>query len=112
MYQAIRPAPRHRQRSDTIPAPRKLDAATTLPDESDALVTLEHWPGGIKVPGPISAQQQMAAAFDPAAERLRSACNAYRAAIVADGSDRERVKRHVPAAFDDLPGFHHRRPAH
>jgi ABC-type amino acid transport substrate-binding protein len=80
-------------------------AETTILDVPDALVALRSYPGRIKVLGPISAQQHMAAAFAPADRDLRAAYDAFLAEIMADGTYLEIVDHHYPAVRTFFPDF-------
>lgn len=93
----VRLQPPQRKLNEMVPAILKNDAETTLLDVPDALVALERWPGQIKVIGPVSGEQRMAAAFRPDAPRLREAFNAYLAQVRADGSYKRLVEAYYPA---------------
>jgi len=80
-------------------------AEATILDVPDALVALAHLPGRIKVLGPVSPPQEMAAAFDPAAVELRATFDRFLARIYADGTYGELVARYYPAVFAHFPGF-------
>jgi ABC-type amino acid transport substrate-binding protein len=80
-------------------------ASTTILDVPDALVALRHYPGRIKVLGPISPPQEMAAAFDPAATDLRQAYDEFLAEITADGTYRALIDRYYPAVHAFFPDF-------
>lgn len=88
-------------------APATLNgmAATTILDVPDALVALATYPGQIKVIGPISRPQAMAAAFPPEAVALREAYEQYLAEIQADGSYQELVDHYYPAVTTYYPEF-------
>ncbi len=81
------------------------EAEATILDVPDALVALARFPGRIKVIGPISPPQSMAAAFRPDAPRLRAAFDRFLAGLAADGTYAELVARHYPAVFSHFPGF-------
>jgi ABC-type amino acid transport substrate-binding protein len=81
------------------------EAEATILDVPDALVALARFPGRIKVIGPISAPQSMAAAFRPDAPRLRAAFDGFLSQLAADGTYAELVARHYPAVFAHFPGF-------
>ncbi len=80
-------------------------AEATILDVPDALVALARFPGRIKVVGPISPPQTMAAAFRPDAPRLRAAFDAFLAEIYADGTYAALVARYYPAVFSHFPTF-------
>ncbi len=85
---------------------RKADA--TLLDVPDALIALDKWPGEIKILGPISGEQVMAAAFAPDAPQLRAAFDRYLAQIRRDGRYRRLVEKYYPAAPLYFPEFFRR----
>ena len=96
--------------NDVVPAMLKGESDMTLLDVPDVLVALELWPGKIKVIGPISEEQRMAAGFRKDSPELRKAFNAYLARIKADGTYMRLVKkyfrvapRYLPEFFRDLP---------
>jgi len=87
------------------PAVLAGEAEATILDVPDALVALSHFPGRIKVVGPISPPQAMAAAFRPDAPQLRAAFDAFLAEIYADGTYGALVARYYPAVFSHFPAF-------
>lgn len=96
--------------NDVVPAMLKGESDMTLLDVPDVLVALELWPGKIKVVGPISEEQRMAAGFRKESPELRKAFNAYLARLKADGTYMRLVKkyfrvapRYLPEFFRDLP---------
>ena len=74
-------------------------AETTLLDVPDALIALERWPGRLKVIGPVSEKQLMAAAFRKDSPQLRQAFNRYLAKIRDNGTYTQLVKKYYPSAF-------------
>ncbi|MBD3219953.1 transporter substrate-binding domain-containing protein [bacterium] len=88
-------------------APATLNglAEATILDVPDALVALHAYPGRIKVIGPISGQQTMAAAFRTDDEALRRTYDAFLARIRSDGTYDELVDRFYPAIHDYYPAF-------
>lgn len=101
----IRLAPEERTPDELIPALFNQDAETSLMDVSTTLLSLERWPGEIKVLGPISEQQTMAVGFRPDSPQLLAAFNDYLARVKADGSYPRTVKKYFPAMFDYFPNF-------
>ncbi len=96
--------------NDVVPAMLKRESDMTLLDVPDVLVALELWPGQIKVIGPISEEQRMAAGFRKDSPELRKAFNAFLARAKADGTYMRLVKkyfrvapRYLPEFFRDLP---------
>jgi len=80
-------------------------AETTLLDVPNALIALERWAGRIKVIGPVSGDQSMAAAFRKNSPRLREAFNRYLSEIRQDGSYPQMVKKYFPSVFLYYAGF-------
>jgi ABC-type amino acid transport substrate-binding protein len=72
--------------NEMVPALLDGDAQLTLLDVPDAILDLRKWAGKIKVLGPVSQPQTLAAAFPKDAVRLREAFDAYLRDIKADGS--------------------------
>lgn len=95
----VRLQPSDRSLNEMVPAILNQAAEATLLDVPDALVALERWPGQVKVIGPISERQVMAAAFRKSSPGLRQAFNQYLAKIRADGSYHELVQKYYPAVF-------------
>jgi hypothetical protein len=106
----VRLQPPERKLNEMVPAILKNDAEATLLDVPDALVALERWPGQIKVIGPVSGEQRMAAAFRPDAPRLREAFNTYLAQVRADGTYSRLVEAYYPAVFRYFSEFFEARP--
>lgn len=103
--------------NDIVPAMLKGESDMTLLDVPDIMLALELWPGRIKVIGPISEEQRMAAAFRKDSPELREAFNRFLADIKADGTYMKLVKkyyrvapRYLPEFFRDIPGAHSKAP--
>lgn len=62
--------------NDMVPALINGEAEFTLLDVPDALLDLQKWAGKIKVIGPVSEEQRLAAAFPKSSPRLRDAFDA------------------------------------
>ncbi len=97
--------------NDIVPAMLKHESDMTLLDVPDVMIALELWPGKIKVIGPISEEQRMAAAFRKDSPELREAFNQFLAGIKKDGTYMKLVKkyfrvapRYLPEFFRDIPG--------
>lgn len=101
----VRLANRTVQLNEMAPALLNREAETTLLDVPDALIALNRWPGGLKVIGPISEKQQMAAAFRKTSPDLLAAFNIYFDEIWRDGSYVRMVQRYYPEVFDHYSGF-------
>ncbi|KHT63820.1 ABC transporter substrate-binding protein [Photobacterium gaetbulicola] len=88
-----------RKLNEMVPAILNNDAETTLLDVADTLIALEKWPGDIKVIGPISQDQRMAAAFRKNSPELRHAFNEYLTKIRNDGTYHKLIEKHYPSVF-------------
>ncbi|MBF0184309.1 MAG: transporter substrate-binding domain-containing protein [Magnetococcales bacterium] len=91
--------------NEMVPALLNNDAELSLLDVADALLDLQKWTGKIKVVGPISEIQEMAAAFPKDAPELRQAFNEYLAKIRADGTYDAIVKKYYPGIKSYFPEF-------
>lgn len=85
--------------NELVPAVIQGEAELTLLDFPDALVALEHFPGKIKVIGPITGKQYMGCAFAKASPQLRDAFNQFFEQIKGDGTYMKMVKRYYPLVF-------------
>jgi len=101
----VRLLPHVRNLNEMAPAVLRGDAEASLLDVPDALVALEKWPGEIKVIGPVSESQVMAAAFRKDSPRLREAFNEYLRKIRADGTYEVLVTKYYPAVLGFFPEF-------
>lgn len=97
--------------NDIVPALLKNESEMTLLDVPDIIDAMEKWHGQIKVIGPISEEQRMAAAFRKSSPELRQAFNAFFGELQADGTYMMLVKkyfraapRYLPTYFEGLPG--------
>lgn len=91
--------------NEMVPALIKGDAQFTLLDVPDAILDLQKWAGQIKVIGPISHHQELAAAFPKSSPELRVAFDAYLAKIKADGTYDKLVDRYYPGVRRWFPDF-------
>jgi ABC-type amino acid transport substrate-binding protein len=91
--------------NEMVPALLNGDAELTLLDVPDAILDLQKWAGKIKVLGPISEEQELAAAFPKDAPELRNAFNAYLAKIKADGSYDKLVDKYYRGIRRYFPAF-------
>ncbi|CAD5373359.1 Amino acid ABC transporter substrate-binding protein (PAAT family) [Rubrivivax sp. A210] len=94
---------------DMVPALLRGEAEFTLLDVPDAVIDLQRWAGRIKVIGPISEHQELAAAFPRSAPALREAFDAYLRQIRADGRYDQLVNRYYPGIRSYFPEFFARR---
>jgi ABC-type amino acid transport substrate-binding protein len=88
-----------------VPAMLGKDAYFTLLDVPDLIIDLRRWSGRIKVLGPISEHQVLAAAFLKEAPALRDAYNEYLRRIKADGSYDRLVDKYYPGIRSYFPEF-------
>lgn len=91
--------------NEMVPALLNKDADLTLLDVPDVILDLKKWSGQIKVLGPISTHQDLAAAFPQDAPALRDAFNHYLDQIKADGSYDRLVDRYYPGIRRYFPDF-------
>ena len=91
--------------SEMVPALINKEAELTLLDVPDAVLDLKKWAGQIKVLGPISEHQDLAAAFPKDAPELRAAFNEYLAKVRADGSYDRLVDKYYPGIRRYFPDF-------
>lgn len=95
--------------SEMVPALINKEAELTLLDVPDAILDLKKWAGKIKVIGPISDAQDLAAAFPKDAPELRKAFNDYLVQIKADGTYDRLVDKYYPGIRRYFPAFFARR---
>ncbi|GAD88498.1 putative bacterial extracellular solute-binding protein [Vibrio halioticoli NBRC 102217] len=88
-----------RKLNEMVPAILNNDADNTLLDVPDTLIALEKWPGEIKVIGPISEEQFMAAGFRKDSPKLREAFNDYLREIRRNGTYNQLVEKYYPSVF-------------
>lgn len=91
--------------NEMVPALINKEAELTLLDVPDAILDLKKWAGQIKVLGPISEHQDLAAAFPKDAPELRKAFDAYLAIVKADGTYDKLVDRYYPGIRRYFPDF-------
>ena len=91
--------------NDIVPAVLMRESEMTLLDVPDIIVAMEKWPGQIKVIGPISEPQLMAAAFRKTSPALRQAFNAFFVQIQADGTYMQLVRKYYRSAPRYLPDY-------
>lgn len=91
--------------NEMIPALNNKEADLTLLDVPDAILDLKKWAGQIKILGPISEHQDLAAAFPKDAPMLRDAFNAYLLQIKANGSYDQLVNKYYPGIRRYFPEF-------
>jgi len=85
--------------NDIVPAVINGVADTTLLDIPDAMITLQQWPGEIKIIGPVSSPQIMGAAVPKDSPELLEAFNLFFKQIWNDGTYRSLVEKYYPSVF-------------
>jgi ABC-type amino acid transport substrate-binding protein len=91
--------------NEMVPALVNGEAELTLLDVPDAILDLDRWAGAIKILGPVSGHQSLAAAFPKDAPKLRTAFNAYLRRIKSDGSYDVLVDKYFPGIRHFFPEF-------
>ncbi len=91
--------------NDIVPALLKKESDMTLLDVPDIIDAMEKWPGQIKVIGPISEEQRMAAAFRKTSPELRLAFNEFFSSIQNDGTYMSLVRKYFRSAPRYLPEY-------
>ena len=91
--------------NEMVPALIKGDADFSLLDVPDAILDLQRWAGKIKVIGPISGHQELAAAFPKNSPDLRRAFDDYLLRLKADGSYDKLVDKYYPGIRRYFPDF-------
>lgn len=98
--------------NEIVPALLNGESDLTLLDVPDAILDLRKWAGKIKVLGPISEEQKLAAAFPKESLELRDAFDAYLLKIKADGTYDKLVDKYYPGIRSYFPdSFAARKPA-
>ncbi len=95
--------------NEMVPALLNEEAELSLLDVPDAILDLRKWAGQIKVIGPISEHQDLAAAFPRDAPALRDAFDEYLLKIKADGTYDRLVDQYYPGIRRYFPDFFTRR---
>ena len=90
---------------EVAPALVNGDSDLALLDVADAMLALQRFPGKLKVVGPVSARQEMAAAFRKGSPRLREAFDAFLAEARRDGSYDALIRTYFPEAPVYFPDF-------
>ena len=91
--------------NEMAPAVLNKEGDLTILDVPDALVALEKWKGKLKIIGPVSNKQQMAAAFSKDSPKLLEAYNAFIKKAQHDGTYLALVKKYYPTATHYFPDF-------
>lgn len=80
-------------------------ADLTILDVPDALVALRRWQGKIKILGPLSEPQYMAAAFPKNSPELSAAFAVFLDRCQADGTYEALVRKYYPGVWTYFPDF-------
>ncbi len=91
--------------NEIAPAMLNKEAEMTILDVPDALVALDKWKGQIKILGPVSAKQQMAAGFSKDSPQLLTAYNTFIKKAQSDGTYLKLIKKYYPTAKTYFPEF-------
>lgn len=91
--------------NEMVPALLEHDAELTLLDVPDVILDLRKWAGRIKILGPVSEQQLMAAAFSADSPQLRAAFDDYLRELKRDGRYDTLVDRYYPGIRRYFPEF-------
>lgn len=91
--------------NEIAPAMLNKDAEMTILDVPDALVALDKWKGKIKILGPVSDKQQMAAGFSKDSPKLLAAYNEFIKKAQSDGTYLKLIKKYYPTAKTYFPEF-------
>jgi ABC-type amino acid transport substrate-binding protein len=91
--------------NEIAPAMLNKEADMTILDVPDALVALDKWKGKIKILGPVSDRQQMAAGFAKDSPKLLEAYNTFIKKAQHDGTYLALIKKYYPTAPTYFPEF-------
>ena len=80
-------------------------ADLTILDVPDALVALQRWQGKLRVLGPLTEPQVVAAAFPKNSPKLEAAFGAFLGRCRADGTYESLVRKHYPGVWAYFPDF-------
>jgi glutamine transport system substrate-binding protein len=101
----LRPFTRSNNLNELVPALLQGDADFSLLDMSSAVLDLDKWAGQIKLLGPVSPLQTMAAAFAPRSPELRQAFNAYLGELQRSGAYARLIDKYYPGIQRSFPAF-------
>lgn len=83
----------------------KGEAEIAIMEMPDALLALKKHPGKIKIIGPLSQKQLMAAGFAKSSPQLRAEFNKFLLQSKKDGTYLKIVRKYYPSAPEFYPGF-------
>jgi ABC-type amino acid transport substrate-binding protein len=101
----LRPYTRSTNINEMVPTLLDGSVEFTLLDVPSAILDLQKWAGRIKVLGPISQTQELAAAFPKDSPQLRVAFNVYLRQMRKDGSYDALVRKYYPGIQRYFPEF-------
>lgn len=101
----LRPYTRSTNINEMVPTLLEGSVEFTLLDVPSVILDLQKWAGRIKVLGPISHTQELAAAFPKSSPQLRDAFNVYLRQIRKDGSYDALVRKYYPGIQRYFPEF-------
>ncbi len=88
-----------------VPAVINGEAECSLLDVPVALLSLEKWPGQLKVIGPVSPPQKMGCGFRKSDAGLRETFNQYLKTLQENGRYMELIQTYYPGAAGYFPDF-------
>jgi ABC-type amino acid transport substrate-binding protein len=91
--------------NEMAPALIKGEAEMGLLDTGDSLIALAKWPGKVKVIGPLTPEQRMAAACAPSSPQLVQAFNDFLKQCQSNGEYLALVKKYYPTITQHFPDF-------
>jgi glutamine transport system substrate-binding protein len=91
--------------NEMVPALLSKSADLSLLDVPDVIIDMRKWAGQIKIIGPISEEQSLAAAFPRNAPALRRAFDEYLRQTRADGTYAKLVAKYYPGIQLYFPAF-------
>ena len=91
--------------NEMAPAILNEEGELTILDVPDALVALDKWKGKLKIIGPVSDKQQMAAAFSKNSPKLLQAYNAFIKKAQHNGTYLALIKKYYSTAPSYFPEF-------
>jgi ABC-type amino acid transport substrate-binding protein len=91
--------------NEMAPAVLNKEGELTILDVPDALVAIAKWKGKLKIIGPVSDKQLMAAAFSKDSPKLREAYNSFIKKAQHNGTYMALIKKYYPTAPSYFPDF-------
>jgi ABC-type amino acid transport substrate-binding protein len=91
--------------NEMAPAILNKEGELTILDVPDALVAIDKWKGKLKIIGPVSEKQSMAAAFSKDSPKLLQAYNAFIKKAQHNGTYLSLINKYYPTAPSYFPEF-------